>query len=96
MLARRHAASATFGCGVRESGIHALHSVGMGCRCSVASAEALATTRGRPNNRPLPLGFSEAFHAGSLRRGAGLQPAAWYGNRTRDFQSHGLVLYPLS
>jgi len=57
MLAGRHSASTTVGRGVRESGIHALHSAGRCCRYVVALAEANATWRGGPNNRPLPLGF---------------------------------------
>ena len=78
----------TFGHGVRESGIHALHSAGMRCRRAAALVETNTTMRGRPNDRSLPLGFMVTLS----RLGAGFQPAVRYGSRTRDSQVNSLVL----
>ena len=91
MLVKRHTASTTCECGVREGGIHALHSVGMCCRYAVALAEASTTTRGRPNNRPLPSGFMV-----TLSRRGQVNSLMWYGTRTRDIHRARMVLCRLS
>ena len=96
MLTRRHAVSTAFGRGVRESGIHALHSAGMCCRYVSRLAEASHDNARLTKQPSATLGLHGDAFARFPSWGAGYQPAVRYGNRTRDSQIHSLVLCQLS